>query len=238
MISDSQVKDLFIGNFSVLSLPGGQVKHSYDYLPSTERCEKFVIFISGNNAFDNNIPSATRATLIAEQLKELGNLTAERYKKVYILGIPQRGTHCQRADEINKISTKLAEESKWKFLSLSKNIQFRHLKNHHVHLTSEGVNNIKNLIKYKILFKKYSKQLKNLGPERTFECYWLSVWTLRWKMTPPRLTACHQLTGWVRILFLSLPLSNVLFAWVKLRKTQWSAMYAQKKFIRPVSIAH
>ena len=63
-----------------------------------------------------------------------------------------------------------------KFLSLSKYIQFRHLKNHHhkekalVHLTSEGVNNIKNLIKEKLLFKKYSKELNNLGPERTFEC--------------------------------------------------------------------
>ena len=122
MISDSQVKDLITENFSVLSLPGGQVKHSYDYLPSTERCETFIIFIGGNNAFDNNIPSATPTTLIAEQLKKLGDFTAERHKKVYILGIPQRGTHCQRADEINKILTKLAKESKWKFLSLSKYI--------------------------------------------------------------------------------------------------------------------
>ena len=95
MISDSQVKDLFNGNFSVLSLPGGQVKHSYDCLPSTERREAFIIFIGGNNAFDNNIPSATPATLIAKQLKKLGDFTAESYKAVYILGIPLRGTHCQ-----------------------------------------------------------------------------------------------------------------------------------------------
>ena len=185
MISDSQVKDLFTGNFSVLSLPGGQVASrrsgrfpevSFVASPSTERCETFIIFIGGNNAFDNNIPTATPETLIAEQLKKLGDFTAVRCKKVYILGIPQRGTHCQRADEINKILTKVAKELKWKFLSLSKYIHFRHLKNHHhkekahVHLTSEGVNNIKKLIKEKILFKKYGKEFNNLGPERTFEC--------------------------------------------------------------------
>ena len=178
LIADSQARHLKEGNLNIISLPGAGVRHVYNFIPPKNEFDLIILFIGGNDLFDDTEPSDTPAPQIANELIELANFLSERAKQVFVLGIPERDRNKERVEEVNKILEKLAKrvpritpKVAWKFRSVSTYISgLRYYEKDKIHLNSDGLNNLKNCIKERILYKKYSKELNNKGNTNEIFC--------------------------------------------------------------------
>ena len=90
LIGDSQAKKLNKANFNILSLPGAQVKHVYNFLPKKDICDTIVLFIGGNGLFSGKAQSNISASKLVQEISDLANLLLTRAKRVFVLGIPHR----------------------------------------------------------------------------------------------------------------------------------------------------
>ena len=97
LISDSQTHSvpnnttIAFGVVNVLTLPGGQIRHLYDFLPKPAQYKSVTLFIGGNDSYlrGGNIFS-TPAQEIANELKTLADFLSDNTEEVYLIGIPER----------------------------------------------------------------------------------------------------------------------------------------------------
>ena len=90
VIADLQGKELRFPNYNILSLPGGTIATVLDFPPPKDKFDTIVLFIGGNNAFNNQTPSTPPPRETARELSHLANRLLKLARKVVILGIPFR----------------------------------------------------------------------------------------------------------------------------------------------------
>ena len=179
LISDSQAREFDAGNLNVISLPGASVRHVYKILPPKGRFDVIILFIGGNDLYNWTEPSTIPAESVSKQIEEVANALCSRAKQVYVIGIPERDQNKTRSREVNDALQATANRSnksqspvKWKFRSVvnyltgARYFSPRDL----IHLNRDGLNNLRNLIKAKILYKSYSKELNLRGNEALYTC--------------------------------------------------------------------
>ena len=119
--ADSQARFLEAGNFNILSLPGANIRHLYDYIPPAGR---IILFIGGNDLFDGIEPSSKTPQKVAQDLIELANFACQRTRNnVIVLGIPERDEKRERASLTNdivkaraeRISPNIKQKAEWKY---------------------------------------------------------------------------------------------------------------------------
>ena len=169
LIADSQVKELDIANFNVLSLPGACVRHVYNFIPKKDRYNTVVLFIGGNDLFCNNAPSTKSAEDLTQELSDLANFLLTKIKSVFVLGIPLRHSLPQRSKTVNALLASRKEG--WKFRGISRQIYSdKHLKRDNVHLSSKALSGIGYILKSKILYKRFCPELEEEGYSHIIEC--------------------------------------------------------------------
>ena len=97
LISDSQTHSkknktfLNSGVVNVLSLPGGKVRHVYDFLPPQGKYKSASLIIGGNDCFvKGGALSGQSSQQIAGDLKTLADTIVPRTGLVHVIGIPER----------------------------------------------------------------------------------------------------------------------------------------------------
>ena len=178
LYADSQARNLRAGNLNVLSLPGASVRHFYNYLPPHNLFDLVILFVGGNDLYNYTRPTLTPATQVADDIVDLENFLSERASNVFVIGVPERDENKTRSKSGNDLLLAKAErksnkkvEVKWIFRNVANFITGnRYFTNDHYHLNEDGLNNLKNLIKRKILYKKYSKHLNDNGHLTEQEC--------------------------------------------------------------------
>ena len=86
-ISDSQTHStIAFGGVNVLTLPGGQIRHLYDFLPKLGHYKSVFSFICGNNSYlrGGNV-SSTPAQQTAINLKTLTDILSNRTEEDYAI---------------------------------------------------------------------------------------------------------------------------------------------------------
>ena len=175
IIANSQlhIKHFFLnsGILNSLSIPGGRIRNVYDFIPAEGRYETIILFIGGNDCFQKSAsPSSREPRDIAGDLNDLANILTTRSNEVYNLGIPERHQQPERTKKVNDALLRLSVGANWKYRSLSKYIQTRHISGDDVHIDEEGLKNIKKLVKEKILRQKYDINLDNKGTSIVYKC--------------------------------------------------------------------
>lgn len=173
LISDSQVQqkkaqpskttdepetvELKSGVINVLSLPGGRIKNCYDFLPPEKKYSVIILFIGANDCFYKGGKISDRSAKdIAEDLKDLANVLANRAEQVFVLGLPHRHQKTDRTKEVNTLLVNLSKSSDWNFKGVGHYIGKKDVSGDAVHLTQDGLKNLKRLIKTDILKEKFS----------------------------------------------------------------------------------
>ena len=166
VIADSQGKELRFPNYNILSLPGGTIATVLDFLPPKDKFDTIVLFIGGNNAFNNQTPSTPPPREIARELSHLANRLLELARKVVILGIPFRKgeNNHNRARAINIEIENLKSQNSWNFRGIAaKTFKDSYLQPDGVHLTpTEGLQPVRSALK-KLLYKEFSKSADYAG---------------------------------------------------------------------------
>ena len=178
VIADSQARHLKAGNLNIISLPGAKVRDVYNFIPPKNEFDLIILFVGGNDLFNYSEPSYIPASQIANEIIALANFLSDKAKHVFVLGIPERDQNKERVEEVNKILDKLAfrvpktnPKVAWKFRSVSTFISgLRYYEKDKIHLNSDGLNNLKNCIKERILYKKYRKELHSKGHTSEIYC--------------------------------------------------------------------
>ena len=177
LISDSQTHSvrnnttIAFGVVNVLTLPGGQIRHLYDFLPKPGQYKLVTLFIGGNDSYlrGGNV-SNTPAQEIANELKTLADILSDRTEEVYVIGIPERYKKPQCAKSVNDLLSGINRNAHWKCRSVSKYLWSIHILEDGVHLSSDGLKNLKKLFKEKMLYKSYNVDKDNEGPKSVFSC--------------------------------------------------------------------
>ena len=152
LISDSQTHSeknktcLNSGVVNVLSLPGGKIRHVYDFLPPQRKYKSVSLFIGGNDCFvKGGALSEQSPQQIAEDLKTLADTIVPKTGLVHVIGFPERHNKQERTAKVNEILERFSTKADWKYRSVSKYIWSRHISEDSVHLTDEGLKNLKKL---------------------------------------------------------------------------------------------
>ena len=155
----------------MLTLPGGQIRHLYDFLPKPGQYKSVTLFIGGTDSYlcGGNV-SSTLAQEIANQLKTLADILSDRTEAVYVIGIPERYKKPQRVKPFNGLLFGLSPNPHWKYRSLSKYLWLIHILEDGVHLSSDGLRNIKKLFKQKILYRSYNVDKDKEEPKSISPC--------------------------------------------------------------------
>ena len=103
LIGNSQAKKLNIAYFNILSLPGAQVMHVYNFLPKKDIYDTIVLFIGGNDLFSGKAHSNISASELVQKISDLANLLLTRAKRVFVLGIQHRHYQPERTKEVNTL---------------------------------------------------------------------------------------------------------------------------------------
>ena len=127
LISDSQTHSvrnnttLAFGVVNVLTVPGGQIRHLYDFPPKPGQYKSVTLFIGGNDSYlrGGNV-SSTPFQEIANKLKTLADILSDRTEEVYVIGIPERFKKPQRAKSVNGLPFGLSRNAHWKHKSVSR----------------------------------------------------------------------------------------------------------------------
>ena len=177
LISDSQTHSeknktcLNSGVVNELSLPGGKIQHLYDFLPPQGKYKSASLFIGGNDCFvKGGALSEQSPQQIAEDLKTLADTIVPRTGLVHVIGIPERHNKKERTAKVNEILERFSTKADWKYKSVSKYIWSRHISEDSVHLTDEGLRNLKKLLKEKILYTLYDFEQDKKGPRKVTFC--------------------------------------------------------------------
>ena len=125
LISDSQTHSVLynstiaLGVVNVLTLPGGQSRHLYDFLPKSGQYKSVTLFIGGNDSYlcGDNV-SSTPAQEIANELKTLADILSDHTEEVYVIGIPERYKKPQLAKSVNHLLFGLRRNAHWKYRSV------------------------------------------------------------------------------------------------------------------------
>ena len=174
LIGDSQVRNLIFPNFTIISIPGGQVHHASSVLPSPGDFDLITLFIGANNLFDGESPKDIEPKEVADELIRLADELCQRVAKVFVIGLPPRLGKPAGTEAVNLLLRKAAEECNWWYRGLSDHIydSKQSTDSRGVHLTSQALGSIKSLLKNKVLYKKYSHQLQSRTPPKS-RVYWV-----------------------------------------------------------------
>ena len=163
--TNSQVNS-FLNNFLTIATV-------LDFLPPKDKFDTIVLFIGGNNAFNNQTPSTPPPREIARELSHLANRLLELARKVVILGIPFRKgeNNHNRARAINIEIENLTSENSWNFRGIAaKTFEDSYLQPDGVHLTpTEGLQPVRSALK-KLLYKEFSKSANSAGHKSDLDC--------------------------------------------------------------------
>ena len=117
ILGDSEIKHLNFPNFNKLSLPGAQIRHLSEFFPQAHSYDRIFIFIDGNDLFKGDLPSTQEPHEVAEELNNLATeLVPLANKKVYVIGIPNRGdssANKKRTQTTNNLIQKHASKARW-----------------------------------------------------------------------------------------------------------------------------
>ena len=167
------VETLSSRNYNILSLPGGTIATVLDFFPPKDKFDTIVLFIGGNNAFNNQTPSTPPPREIARELSHLANRLLELARKVVILGIPFRKgeNNHNRARAINIEIENLKSQNSWNFRGIAaKTFKDSYLQPDGVHLTpTEGLQPVRSALK-KLLYKEFSKSADSAGHTSDPDC--------------------------------------------------------------------
>ena len=179
LIADSQARNLEAGNLNILSLPGACVRHVYNFIPPKDNFDIIVLFVGGNDLYFFKNPTTTPALQVAHEITDLANLFCDRAKVVYVLGIPERNENKVRSKQVNDFLQSVGERKTkdqplvtWRYRTVARYITGACYFHPHdaTHLNENGLNNLRNLNKEKILYKTYKKELNKRGYDKFFEC--------------------------------------------------------------------
>ena len=169
LIDDSQAKKLNITNFNILSLPGAQIKHVYNFLPKKDIYDTIVVFIGGNDLFSGEAQSNISASELVKEISDLANLLLTRAKTIFVLGIPHRHYQPERTKEVNAPLASRRESCN--FRGIARQVKRdKHLRRDKVHLSSDALNGIIYILKGKILYNYYGPELELEGYPQNIEC--------------------------------------------------------------------
>ena len=168
LIADSRARHIEAGNLNILLLPGAGIKHFYDFLPTKDRF-KLIIFYQ---------PSSNPASKVANDVIEIANFLSERARKLLVLGIPERDENKPSSKAVPDIMEDTAARKHrekpqvaWKFRSVSTYVSGqRYFRKDKIHPNDDYLNNIKNLIKEKVLCKQYKCELQLAGNTQVITC--------------------------------------------------------------------
>ena len=179
LIADSQARYLDAGNLNIVSLPGASVRHAYDYVPPAGLFDIIILFIGGNDLYNFTEPSLTPARKEVDDIVELANFLCNRAPSVVVLGVPERDENKTRSKAVKDLLQDIAERKpkkackvEWNYRSVKQKLTGARcfIKKDLLHLNEDGLNNLRNLIKEKVLYKKYSKEFNSRGNLKKYEC--------------------------------------------------------------------
>ena len=107
---------------------------------------------------------------IAEDLKTLADTIVPRIRLVHVIGIPERHNKKERTAKVNEILERFTTKADWKYRNVSKYIWSRHISEDSVHLTDDGLKNLKKFLKEKILHKLCDIEQDKKGPRKVTVC--------------------------------------------------------------------
>ena len=169
LIGDSLARKLNIASFTILSLPGAQVKHVCKFLAKKDVFDTIVLFIGGNDLFSGKAQSSISASELVQEISDLANLLLTRAKRAFVLGIPHRHYQPVRTKEVN--ASLVSRRESWKFREFSRQVYSnKHLRRDRVHLSSDASNGIIYILKGKILYNYYGPELELEGHPKVIEC--------------------------------------------------------------------
>ena len=84
---------------------------------------------------------------IAEDLRNLANVSAHRTGETFVIGVRQRHRKPERTKEVNSLLLELSKDSIWKIKGVGHYIGKKDTSGDAVHLTEDGLKNLKRLIK-------------------------------------------------------------------------------------------
>ena len=176
ILGDSQIKHLNFPNFNILSLPGAQIRHLSEFFPPAH-CYDRIVIIGGNDLFKGDLPSAHEPHEVAEELNNLANeLVPLANKKVYVIGIPNRGDSSDNkkwTQTTNNLIQKYASRASRVYRSISHKVynSQKHISNDNVHLNQLALSNLGSILKHKILTPvNFSTALNVAGHLQEFQC--------------------------------------------------------------------
>ena len=179
LIADSQARNLEAGNLNILSLPGACVRHVYNFIPPKGLFDIIILFVGGNDLYFFQKPTLTPASQVAHEIIDIANLLCHRAKVVYVLGVPERNDNKVRSKQVNDLLQSIGERKTkdqsfvaWRYRTVARHLTGARYFNPNdaTHLNKDGLNNLRNLIKEKILYKSYKKELNERGNDEFFEC--------------------------------------------------------------------
>ena len=144
------------------------VRHAYDYVPPAGLFDIIIPFIGSNDLYNFTEHSLTSARKVADDIVELANFLCNRAPSVFVLGVPERDENKTRSKAVNDLLQDIAERKpkkpgkvEWNYRSVKQNLTGARYfsKKDLIRLNEDGLNNLRNLIKEKVLYKKYSKGL-------------------------------------------------------------------------------
>ena len=149
--------ELKSGVLNVLSLPGGRIRNCYDFSPREKNYSVIILFIGANDCFyKGGVISDRSAKDIAEDLRDLASVLSDR-AETYVLGLPQRHDQPNRTKDVNKLLLELIKSSVRKFKGVGHYLGKKDVSSgDEIHLTEDGLKNLKRLMKTEILKKKFS----------------------------------------------------------------------------------
>ena len=172
LLADSQDRNIEFPNFNILSIPGSRIAQVQQFLPIKDKFNIIVVFIGGNDLYNDTLPSPLSEQQVVDELDFLGEQLCKLAKKVFILGIPHRGSYRERSSKTNKLLDNKNETSRnWKYRGVSEKIFSEiHLGDDDVHLSKSGISGVKTILTKRVLYKNYSNKCNEEGHLDYFEC--------------------------------------------------------------------
>ena len=172
LLADSQARNIEFPNFNILSIAGARIAHAQQFLPIKDKFNIIVVFIGGNDLYDGTLPSSLSEQQVVDELDFLGEKLFKLAKKVFILGIPHRGSYRERSSKTNKLLDNKNKTSRnWKYRGVSEEIFSEiHLGHDDVHLSKSGISVVKTILKKRVLYKNYLNKCNEEGHLDYIEC--------------------------------------------------------------------
>ena len=183
LIADSQARHLTFGNINILSVPGALTKDVSPFIPPPGKFDLIVLLIGGNDLYNGYHPSETSPNVVALRIADLAERVLNVTKKVFVIAVPPRFPTAHEQEflqdhelirhlAVNQKLEKLSKEARWKYRALSEHVySVAHVSDRdNVHLNSEGISQIRVLLKTKVFYGDYSEQLASEGHPKVSEC--------------------------------------------------------------------